>query len=68
MNTWTLIFRAEGDGPPTAVRVRRLLKAALRAYGLRCVRIGEAEELEIVHPSPKGIVEKQNDRTQQNDR
>lgn len=37
MNHWTLTFRAEGDGPPVEIRVRRLLKAALRTYGLRCV-------------------------------
>jgi len=35
--TWILEFRAEGDGPPAEIRVRRLLKAALRRFGLRCV-------------------------------
>ena len=35
---WTLTFRATGQGPPVEIRVRRLLKAALRTYGLRCVR------------------------------
>jgi hypothetical protein len=34
---WTLSFRAEGDGPPVEIRVRRLLKAALRSFGLRCL-------------------------------
>jgi hypothetical protein len=34
-----LRFRSAGAGPPTQVRVRRLLKAALRAYQLRCVSI-----------------------------
>ncbi len=34
---WTLDFRAEGDGPPVEIRVRRLLKRALRSFGLRCV-------------------------------
>lgn len=38
---WTLQFRAEGNGPPVAVRVRRLLKAALRQYGLRLVGYGD---------------------------
>lgn len=37
--TWTVTLRPEGDGPPPAIRVRRLLKAALRAYGLRCVAV-----------------------------
>ena len=34
---WVLSFRAEGGGPPVEVRVRRLLKAALRHYRLRCI-------------------------------
>ena len=44
---WTLTFRATGQGPPVEIRVRRLLKAALRAYGLRCVS--------HVHPDDKPI-------------
>lgn len=43
MSRWTLTFRAEGDGPPVECRVRRLLKAALRCYGLRCVGYGDGE-------------------------
>jgi hypothetical protein len=36
--TWVLSFKAEGDGgPPVEIRVRRLLKRALRSFGLRCV-------------------------------
>lgn len=38
---WILSFRAEGDGPPVELRVRRLLKAALRCHGLRCVHVAE---------------------------
>ncbi len=38
-NHWTLVFRAEGDGPPVEIRVRKLLKAALRCYRLRCVQV-----------------------------
>jgi len=34
---------ATGSGPPTIVRIRRLLKAALRAYGLRCLRVSEEQ-------------------------
>jgi hypothetical protein len=41
---WLLTFRSEGEGPPTVLRVRRLLKAALRAYGLRCVRVDEVPD------------------------
>jgi hypothetical protein len=37
---WTLSFKnAAGFAAPIEVRVRRLLKAALRSYGLRCTRI-----------------------------
>jgi hypothetical protein len=34
-------LKAEGPGPPAAIRLRRWLKAALRGYGLRCVRVEE---------------------------
>ncbi|MCY2954813.1 MAG: hypothetical protein NTU53_23020 [Planctomycetota bacterium] len=37
---WTLVFKAEGDGPPVEVRVRNLLKRALRTWGLRCTGFG----------------------------
>ncbi len=45
--TWTIKFRAEhsrDDNRPIAVRVRRLLKHALRVCGLRCVEIATATE------------------------
>ncbi len=35
----TLTFRA--DGTPAIVRLRRFLKMALRAYGLRAVKVEE---------------------------
>jgi len=38
---WTLTFRTEGDGPPPTIRIRHLLKTALRACGLRCVAIAQ---------------------------
>lgn len=44
--TYRLIVRVQGPGPPPAIRVRRLLKLALRCCGLRCV---EVEEIEGVH-------------------
>jgi hypothetical protein len=34
-----LTFKAQEDGYPVAVRVRRLLKHALRVLGLRCVAV-----------------------------
>jgi len=35
-------LKAEGAGPPGIVRLRRLLKAALRAFGLRCTSVSAA--------------------------
>jgi len=40
-DVWVLTFKPTGDGPPTEIRIRRLLKHALRSVGLRCVRLGE---------------------------
>ena len=34
---WRLDFQADGDGPPVELRIRRLLKSALRRFGLKCV-------------------------------
>jgi hypothetical protein len=38
-DTYTLTFRPLPDEAPAAIRVRRLLKHALRALRLKCVRI-----------------------------
>jgi hypothetical protein len=38
---YLVALRAEGDGPPPAVRLRRLLKCCLRAFGLRALRVEE---------------------------
>lgn len=35
-------LRAEGRGPPFEIRLRRALKALLRAYGLRCTAVAAA--------------------------
>ncbi len=32
------------DGPDTVVKLRQLLKVALRRFGLRCVRVERVEE------------------------
>ena len=37
--TFVIVVRPEGDGPPAIHRVRRLLKIALRACRLRCVGV-----------------------------
>lgn len=39
---WTITVRAEGDGPPLPVRVRKFLKLALRTFRLRCVSVAPA--------------------------
>ena len=40
--TFEITFRAEaGDSIPAIIRLRRLLKVALRSFGLRCVTIRE---------------------------
>jgi hypothetical protein len=55
---FVVVLRAEGAGPPVAIRLRRWLKTALRAHGLRCVRIveGSASEqgLTLVNDSTPG--------------
>jgi sugar phosphate isomerase/epimerase len=47
---WTLSFRAEGPGSPVECRVRRLLKGALRRYGLRCTNYAVTSS-----PSPSPV-------------
>jgi hypothetical protein len=37
--TFLVTLTAEGNGPPATVRLRRWLKACLRGYGLRCLRV-----------------------------
>ena len=39
---WIITVEATGPGPPEQVRIRRLLKVALRTFGLRCLSIGTA--------------------------
>ncbi len=34
---WGLVFRPVGNGPPAAIRVRKVLKFAKKVLGLRCV-------------------------------
>lgn len=40
-DVWVLIFKGGCSNVPAAVRVRRLLKYALRVLGLRCVHCGD---------------------------
>jgi len=39
--TWRLTFKPVGNGPEGAIRVRKVLKYALRACGLKATSIGE---------------------------
>ena len=39
-----IVLKAEGQGPPVEIRLRRWLKAALRGYGLRCLTIRVVED------------------------
>ena len=47
MSHWTLVFRAEGNGPPVEIRVRKLLKTALWVYRLRCVKVWGDDSTEL---------------------
>jgi hypothetical protein len=38
-----LTFAPVGPGPPTVQRVRRLLKAAVRSYGLQCLEVSQVQ-------------------------
>jgi hypothetical protein len=40
------LVSAPGHAAPTSVRLRRLLKAALRTYGFRCTYVSLAEATE----------------------
>ena len=42
IETFEIVLRSEGhNNPPAIIRLRRLLKVALRGFGLRCVTIRE---------------------------
>ncbi|MBC7783161.1 MAG: hypothetical protein H7144_04915 [Burkholderiales bacterium] len=41
---FTVELRVEGDGPPAEIRLRRLLKSALRTYGLRATSVATASK------------------------
>jgi hypothetical protein len=43
---WTLSFKATGNGPPAEIRIRQLLKVALRRFGLKCVGAGDGKDVE----------------------
>jgi hypothetical protein len=44
---YSLVLRAEAHDVPAIIRLRALLKRALRDYGLRCVRVGESKDTPV---------------------
>lgn len=46
-------LQSEGKGPPADIRLRRLLKAALRSFGLRVVDVRAVDETNE-QPQPEG--------------
>lgn len=51
---YILELRAEGPGPEGIIRLRRLLKCALRAFGLRCVDVRELPDNHREQQAPIG--------------
>jgi hypothetical protein len=46
MSRWVIVFEALPEGPPPALRVRRLLKFAGRVLQLKAVEIREPDRLQ----------------------
>jgi hypothetical protein len=42
---WCIVIEPQAGAVPAAQRIKRWLKAGLRFYGLRCVRLDEPAEL-----------------------
>lgn len=49
---WIIHLKPIGDGPPGAVRVRHLLKRALRDWGLKCVLVRNPTPADVPTPAP----------------
>jgi citrate lyase beta subunit len=50
VKSWRLTFAAVGVGPPEELRIRKLLKAAARAFGLKCldIRVVDGDDERLV--------------------
>lgn len=57
LDSFSFRFTATGAGPPLAIRVRRMLKHALRATGLRAEILCSNELSQLKPARPKGISE-----------
>jgi hypothetical protein len=53
--TFRLVLRAVPGGGPVEVRLRSLLKVALRAFGFRCVKV---EEVPVEPPAQEQATSK----------
>jgi hypothetical protein len=54
---WVIVFRALKSDTPATIRIRHLLKRALRTFGLKCLSIDrpattKAAEVERQNPPP----------------
>ena len=52
---FALVLQAvpDPDGAPSIIRLRRFLKMALRSFGLRCVKIEPAKNMDLLTGVPK---------------
>ena len=53
-SVYRVSVRATGPGPPAATRLRRFLKCALRAFGLRWVAVEVVDAPAPIPPSLSG--------------
>jgi hypothetical protein len=52
--SYRVTLHAEGQGPATPIRLRRFLKSALRAFGLRCTAVEAVKPETPRKPARKG--------------
>lgn len=50
---WTFEFVPIDDRVPGNVRARKLLKASLRSFGMKCIRMDRRPDLDEPKPPPK---------------
>jgi len=56
MADWTIHLRAKPTDVPVEVRIRQLLKIALRRFGLRAIEVNFNEVLQPAEPAKDGDV------------
>lgn len=55
---WSFTFRVLPRDTPGAIRVRRLLKFALRTLGLKCIRLAEPQETTRLRQLTQALAER----------